>query len=278
MSPFNRMKACRYGQMIYNFNDVYVGRSFELYGEFSEGEVQLFRQMVQPGDIVADIGANIGAHTLFFAQAVGPTGAVFAFEPQRVVFQTLCGNMAINSIPNAVCYHAALGEGPGQILVPPLDYSRMNNFGGLGLGGFQRGERVQVITLDSLELPRCKLLKIDVEGMEEQVLRGCVRTIERLRPILYVENDRKEKSGSVIRYIDSLDYQMFWHNPRLYNPDNFLKNTENVFGEIVSLNMLCLHKSSPTKLSGFSRVEVPEADPTAATVSGPGSTRVAGGR
>src|SRR5687768_6606900 len=86
-APFNRLKDCRYGRMLYNVNDLYVGRSLDLYGEFSEGEVEVFRQLVRPGDLVMDVGANVGAHTVWFAKAVGPGGVVLAFEPQRLVFQ-----------------------------------------------------------------------------------------------------------------------------------------------------------------------------------------------
>jgi hypothetical protein len=96
-APFNRLKACRYGTLLYNINDRYIGQALDLYGEYSEGEVVLFRRIVRPGDIVLDVGANLGAHTIFFSTAVGPRGAVLAFEPQRLVFQALCANMALNS-------------------------------------------------------------------------------------------------------------------------------------------------------------------------------------
>src|SRR4029079_8558912 len=86
---FNRLRVCKYGLVLYNVNDHYVGRSFELYGEFSEGEVELFKQVIRPGDAVLDIAANIGAHTLVFARLAGEQGSVWAFEPQRVPFQTL---------------------------------------------------------------------------------------------------------------------------------------------------------------------------------------------
>src|SRR5262249_49184020 len=86
---FNHLRKCRHGYVLYNINDMYVGRSFDLYGEFSEEEALLFEQVSRPGDVVMDIGANIGAHTLVMAKRVGPTGKVLAFEPQRVVFQTL---------------------------------------------------------------------------------------------------------------------------------------------------------------------------------------------
>ena len=255
--PFTRVKACRHGQMIYNIHDQYVGRSFDLYGEFSEGEVDVFRQLVQPGNVVLDIGANIGSHTIFFAKQVGPAGGVYAFEPQRIVFQMLCGNAALNNATNVWCHQVALGREPGKILVPQFDFHKVNNVGGLGLGAFQFGESIPVITIDSLELNRCDLMKIDVEGMEEETLRGATATIAKFKPVLYVENDREEKSASLIRFIDSLGYAMFWHHPPLFNPNNFAGEPHNVFSNIVSANMLCVHRSATTKIDGMAPVVVP---------------------
>lgn len=247
--------------MLYNINDMYIGRSLDLYGEYSEGEVELFRQIVRKGDVVIEVGANYGAHTVFLAQQVGMEGVVLAFEPQRIVYQALNANIAINNIPNTFCLQQAVGAAPGFIRVPPLDYSRTNNFGGLALGQYEVGEQVPVAMLDSFDLKHCNFLKIDVEGMEEQVLRGAVKIIERFRPVMYVENDKQEKSADLVRYIDSLNYNMYWHKPFYFSPNNFLGNPENVFPNIVSLNMLCLHKSIPQNVTGFEPVTVPAPEP-----------------
>ena len=135
LQGFNRLKRCRYGLMLYNPNDRFVGRALDLYGEFSEGEVQLFRQTVKPGQMVLDVGAHIGTHTLFFARAVGSRGAVIAFEPQRLLFQTLCANMALNSITNVICRNNGVGEDSGIIRVPALDPERCRTSEGLALEG-----------------------------------------------------------------------------------------------------------------------------------------------
>lgn len=256
MLPFNRLKTCRYGQMLFNTHDAIIGRSLERYGEFSEGEVEMFRQMVRPGNVVVEIGANIGAHTVFFAQQVGPAGMVLAFEPQRIVFQTLCANVALNSLTNVHCFQEAVGAAPGTAIVPPIDYRQENNFGGLALGIYTEGESVPVVTIDSRRLARCHFIKIDVEGMEEEVLRGAVETIERHKPLLYVENDKEPKAASLIRYLDSIGYAMYWHQPPLFNPQNFFQNPENVFGRIVSINMVCVHRSKAANMQGFQPVEV----------------------
>lgn len=256
--PFNKIKSCRHGIVCYNQNDMYIGKSFDLYGEFSEGEVDLFRLVAKDRGVVLDIGANIGAHTLFFAKAVGSGGQVHAFEPQRIVFQTLCANMALNHISNSFCYNIALGKSPGTVLVPQVRPWENFNFGGLSLGSHQFGEAVEVKTIDGLNLSKCNFIKIDTEGMELDVLMGAVNTINKLQPILYVENDRKDKSADLIRYIDFLGYDMYWHKPPLYNPKNFFNNPENVFKDIVSLNMICLPRSCGGLLKKYEKVVIPE--------------------
>jgi FkbM family methyltransferase len=251
---FNRWKACRFGVMLYNVNDRYVGQSLEHYGEYSFGESDVFRQLVRPGDVVVDVGANIGAHTLQFAQLVGPTGEVHAFEPQRLVFQALCANMALNSITNARCYQLAVGRGPGTILVPFLDPSTINNFGGVSLIDARVGDRTSVTALDALGLKTCRLIKIDVEGMEREVILGAEETIRRTSPYLYVENDRQSKEDDLINTITGLGYDLYRHKPPLYNHDNFLKNGENIYGNVVSLNLLCVRGGSRVVVEGSSRI------------------------
>ena len=254
---FNRLKVCRHGQMLYNVNDTYIGRSLDLYGEYSEGEIDLFRQIIQSGSLVVEIGANIGAHTLFLAQHVGRKGVVLAYEPQRILFQTLCANMALNSVPNVACLHQAVGSAPGIIVVPAIDYRFEFNFGGLALGDFEAGERIRLVTLDSCGLTRCNFLKIDVEGMEKAVLEGGVEMIRRLQPIMYLENDKPKKDVEVARLVDSLGYNMYWHTPPYFNPANFFGNKNDVFPNVVSKNMLCVPKSIKQVMGGFNRIEIP---------------------
>jgi FkbM family methyltransferase len=251
---FNRLRQCRHGSLLYNINDLYIGRSLELYGEWSEGEIALFQHLVRSGDVVVEVGANIGTHTVFFAKAVGVAGMVLAFEPQRIVFQTLCGNLALNSLTNVHCYSVGLGEAPGFAQIPVLDYRQPLNFGGVSLGQVATGEQVQIATLDSFALPRCRLLKIDVEGMELAVLKGAVETIRRCQPILYLENDRQDRSIALIHYIQSLGYNLFWHRPTLFNPNNFYQNPHNVFGNTLSVNMLGLHPSHGIVINGMEPV------------------------
>ena len=246
----NELKSCRYGRMLFNRHDRYIGRSLQLYGEFSEGECDVFRRIVRGGDTVVEAGANVGAHTVPLAQLTQPGGRVIAFEPQRVVFQTLCANVSLNSLLNVHCLQQAIGSQAGSIIVPDLDYRSENNFGGLALGGYTSGEQVALVTIDSLELSACDFIKLDIEGMERDALLGATRTIERFKPVLYVENDRQDRSEALVGCLDALGYAMYWHCPPLFNPGNFSGRSDNVFGDIVSRNMVCFHRSRPHAFEG----------------------------
>ena len=193
----NEVKTCRYGKMVYPANDIYIGRSLDLYGEYSEAEVALFRRLVQPGQTVLDIGANIGVHTVPLAQQVGSEGRVLAFEPQRIPYYCLCANVVLNNLTNVVCHQAVVGQISGVLSMPELDYQAEFNFGGIELTddcSNCRTYTVPVLRIDDLPLDTCHFMKIDVEGMEKQVLAGAVDTIRRFQPLLYVEDDRAEKS------------------------------------------------------------------------------------
>ncbi len=250
------LKSCRHGRMLFLKEDRYVGRSLDLYGEFSEGEAALFNQLTRSGDTIVEVGANIGAHTLSLARKVGPQGKVYAYEPQRPLFQILCANLALNDLFNVHPLNAACGATVGAIRVPPLDYSQSNNFAGLSLGGAV-GELVDVLPVDSLDLHSLRLLKVDVEGMETEVLAGARGTIRRLRPILYVENDRQQHSARLISQLIELGYVMWWHLPPIFSADNHAGNKENVFPGMVSINLFCLPKEMPHQIEKMRPVSGP---------------------
>jgi hypothetical protein len=152
----------------------------------------------------------------------------------------------------------AVGAERGVINVPMIETNAPNNFGGLELSApnAPRGQQVPLVRIDDLRLTRLKLLKVDVEGIELPVLQGAAETIRALRPVLYVENDRPDRSAALVRFIDSLGYDAYWHRPPLFNPNNFFGNAQNVFPNIVSINMVCVPKGTPVdKLA--SRVDVP---------------------
>jgi FkbM family methyltransferase len=247
----NRLATTRYGRFLYNPSDIYIGKSLEQYGEAHEFELILLRQLCGAGDCVFDIGANIGDHTIPLAQHVGEGGRIVAFEPQRIIFQMLCANVALNSLPNVDCTHAAVGASAGSVLIPEIDYSVEDNYGGVEVSRFTEGRPVPQVTLDDcLDVPPVRLVKIDVEGMEVDALRGATRFIAKFRPTLYVENDRLERSSELISLLHQLAYRPYWHLAPLFNPDNFRGKAENVFGNVVATNLLCIPRETPLEFSG----------------------------
>ncbi len=255
LGGFNDLIKMRDGWMVYNKNDKYIGKSIREYGEWSQGEINLCKQILNPSDLVIEVGSNIGSHTLALAKTVHQ-GAVFAFEPQNVIFQNLCANMSINSITNCFCFDSALSDKKNEeFYYPNFDYSIKNNFGAMRLSA-QRSEnfrRAKVDTLDNKfsNLQSLKLLKTDAEGMEANVLKGGFDLIMRTKPFLYVENDGGkyiDKSKELIELIWSLDYRIFWHIIPLYDKNNFFKNENNLFGNIHSYNMFGVRKDQKIKI------------------------------
>ncbi|HMR32114.1 MAG TPA: FkbM family methyltransferase [Geminicoccaceae bacterium] len=235
-----QLKQCRHGLFLINPQDIYIGRSLSVYGEYSEYEIQALISLVQPGAWIVEAGANIGADTVPLARHIGPKGRLLAFEPQRIVHQLLCANLALNGVFNVAARWMACGSGPGELVVPPLDYTKEDNFGGIQLAESGPGERVSVAAVDSFDLQRCDLIKADVEGMEFAVLQGSIATIRRHWPRLYIENNGRGDSPALIDFLMQLGYRLYWHLPPLFNPNNFASNPDNIFGKIQSSNMVCV--------------------------------------
>lgn len=226
------------GIMLFNPRDAWVGRSLDLYAEYGAEELEMLRLILPPLGTALNIGANIGALTVTLAQHFD---WVFAWEPQRLAFQLLNANVALNGLTNVYTFHAGVGAAPAWVRVPTLDPRREGvNHGGMPLQGHEDGEPVMVTMIDSYGFDQVSLLQADVEGMEEDVLRGAVQTIRRCRPVLYLEDDRKEKSESLRRFITELGYEIREHKPPLYRPNNHARNPINQFGQVASHNIICL--------------------------------------
>jgi FkbM family methyltransferase len=252
----NRCVRGRHGYMLYNSNDTFIGRSLELYGEWAEAELRLLGSVIKTGSIVLDVGANIGCHSVFFGQAAGPEGKVLSFEPERVLFQQLCANIALNSLSNVLTFNMAAGASAGSVRIAQMDHTKSQNFGGLSLAGDNEtsDETTSVIRIDDLGLPACTLIKVDVEGMELDVINGASATIEAYKPVLYVENNNEAKSGPLITRLLELGYHLYWHFSPFFTKDNYFGNAENIFGNVGDTNMLAL----PIAIDGLLPVTGPE--------------------
>ena len=228
----------RWGKVHFIEKDEYVGKSLRHYGEYNPDETEallsLARKHCGQEKLILDIGANFGV----MAQALASHGhRVEAFEPQPVIFEILRMNFS------GKCHNVAVGRAHDKTFMPVVPYFEPNNFGAMSCGvhGALGSFDVPVIPIDSLGYTDVGLMKIDVEGYEEEVLRGARETIARCSPILYVEDDRPQKSASLHQYLQELGYKWVRHMPPLFRPDNFFGNTENVWDKVcVSQNLLCV--------------------------------------
>lgn len=248
-------KECKYGILSFYPDDEFVGRSLEHYGEYSEDEVKMMSQLLRPGDTVVEVGANIGSLTVPMARMIGPKGKLIAFEAHPNNFELLLDNVANNDVSDTVDVHnVALSDHNGTVQFPRFDELDHRNYGRIEIGS--GSVEVNCMWLDDLKLEKLRLLKVDVEGHELPVLKGARDTIMRLRPIIYVENDRQEKAAELINYlVVELNYRLYWHLPPLWNKENFAGSVNNVFGEIVSLNMLCVpEERSSAHIEGLDEV------------------------
>jgi FkbM family methyltransferase len=226
---------CKHGDFVYPC-DTYIGKGLEIYGEYSEFEVELLQGLLEPGDVVVEAGANIGAITVPLAKAVGPGGCVIAYEPQTDIAAMLLKNLDLNKLHvNVEVVEAGLGARNTVLHYSPNDL----NTGGVSLESEGKCP-AQVFTLDMRNLDCLKLLKIDVEGMETEVLRGARETIKHCRPIIYCENDRAQNAQRLLGTLFSYRYRVFRHDPPLYNPNNFRNVRMNLWQNVVSMNLLCI--------------------------------------
>lgn len=230
--PYVQLIEGRYGPC-YVFNtDEYLGKSVINYGEYNKDECEHIVALAnERRGLVLDIGANIGN----ISQALIAAGhEVLAFEPQPEVSELLKLNC-----PTVVVHKVALGSTNTIMQIPKMDYSQRGNFGGVSIGSGM-GRVIEMRTLDSYHFQNVSLIKIDVEGFEEEVLLGGMETISSSKPIIYLEADRAEKLAALDNTLKSIGYSHIQHNPPLFSPNNFFRNPKNVWDKnYLSINWEC---------------------------------------
>lgn len=223
----------RWGHCKFFGKDEYVGRSMYNYGEYGPDETEMILKLARGHCL--DIGANIGC----ISQALLAEGfKVTAFEPQPQVYA-----LTKENCPEATVYNVALGGVSGVAEMPIVSYSEKGNFGGLGIGMTAlRGKYlVPVHTLDSYGFDDVGFMKIDVESYELEVLQGAEETIARCRPVMYIEDDRSDKSRALRQHIEGLRYSIEEHKPTLYRENNFFGLKRNIWDRnYASHNLICL--------------------------------------
>src|SRR5258708_2971871 len=200
-----------FGPMLVNRFDYYCGKNgsgfsgigLDLMDECDYGQDEVAaclaiirerRERFGDGVVVVDAGANIGTHTIPWAYAMRGWGTVIAIEAQERIFYALAGNITLNNCFNARAIWAAAAKETGSMIVPELDHQQPANFGGLSLIEWSRYDqptsigkvKIPAISVDSLDLPRLDFIKIDVQGLDVDVLNGPKWSVDQYSPFLWL--------------------------------------------------------------------------------------------
>lgn len=197
---------------VYSFD--HIGLRVNLEGRYERESLQIIKEFfrkegfVGERSIAIDVGANVGNHSIFFADLYE---SVYAFEPHPMLFKLLklnCENRSIKA------FNYALSDTNGQLTLVQNE---------INLGESKLSEEyqsndvvlaVQTRRLDDFfeDCERISLIKIDVEGHEVSVLIGALQTIKKSRPVVIIEQqclDFNNGSSDALRFLEALDYKFF---------------------------------------------------------------------
>ncbi len=190
------------------YTDSTLGNYTLFQGPFEQNEISYLCHYLKKGDIFMDIGANVGIYTTLIAKKIGPTGTVFALEPEPRAFTLLTQNIKQNNLSQVKTFRAAAADQPGTAtFITPRD----NAFTTRAKKGIE-GTAITVNTtsIDTLwnihdHLP-VRAIKIDVEGDELHVLHGARKLIDMCRPIILIEANNAQQHAMITHFLKEYNY------------------------------------------------------------------------
>jgi len=228
--------SSNHGSMIINRNDYRMldenhgyGVGYQLLNtsSFDQQEVDFSLALLDrrrlnfgPGVIAIDCGANIGVHTIEWSRLMYGWGEVISFEAQEKIYYALAGNIAINNCLNVTAKFAAVGSHCSFIEIPEPNYLIPSSYGSFELKesaknefigqaiDYKKTKAVPLVSIDSLNLKRLHFIKMDVEGMEEDVLDGAKESIKNNHPVMIIEILKSDKF-KIETFLLELGYKFF---------------------------------------------------------------------
>ena len=197
--------------------DDWIQENIYFVDEYEKAEFKTLKNLLNKGDVLVDIGANIGLYTLCASKLVGDDGHVICFEPFSTNFSALKTNLSINENSNIIVEKVAVGDS-NSVIDLFYDDKEMN----LGmvssqLSEYSQTEKVTCVSLDSYlqnnPYKKVDFVKIDIEGNEYAALLGMKNILEKFHPILLVEileDEELRQSGNkqkILGYLENLDYE-----------------------------------------------------------------------
>lgn len=199
-----------------NMQDKYVSIHCVM-NNYEPENSELIRKLLRPGGIFVDLGANVGWFTLLASSIVGPEGHVYSFEPQPSIANYLRRTLTLNDLQSRVSFHqAGVWHQSGSMRLAWADNSENHGASHLMPGDIDAsvGTLVDLITLDSLGLKRCDLIKMDIEGAEPRAMQGAEQLLSTCRPVILSELNAGQlaavtevKPGDYIRAMDAQGYR-----------------------------------------------------------------------
>lgn len=223
------------------------------YGEWCPLEIHILKPIIKNCRTIIDIGANIGTHTIAFSKIAAPDAKIFSFEPNRQIYTVFQINLITNNIKNVVSLHAAVSDNLNFTGMDDMNTDINQNFGDVSVKAEQPDYFVQSITIDSfINKNNVDFIKIDTQGSELSILCGARKTLEENHPILFVENDTREKSPELISKLFNYGYTVYWCWLPSFIKNNYKNSVKDIFdGRGRSLNLLCIPQHLKPKVSLF---------------------------
>ena len=228
-------------------------------GSFEPNEFAFLDQVLKPGMVFFDVGANDGYFTLFAACRLGPAGRVIAVEPSTRERVNLQCNVEANRLTNVTVVPLALGVGPGtaSLRLAKGTHSGHNTLGNFAHDNVQMDsfEEVKVDALDAvatrLGLARVDFIKIDVEGAEASVIDGAREVLRQMRPTLLLEINEvalQAQQRSAERLLGTLRYELDYEI-LIFSPESGLLEAR-VNNQPLSANIVARPRELGSRLVG----------------------------
>jgi len=211
----------------------YFSNDFAFTNELVKGKiyeqdyvVKFLFDIIKKSNVIIDAGAHAGSHTIMY-KSINPKATIYCFEPQINMYRLLKHNILKNDLQDVYAYNNALAnkkakttltgkisDGAAKNMDIHYGGNIYSNLGGIKIG--LGGEKVNTITIDSLNLKSCDFIKMDVEGFEPMVLLGAIKTIKKFKPTILFEDNTQRVSSDVLKEFGIKEEQ--------YDTMNILKN------------------------------------------------------